>query len=50
MKAMDIPKTGKRGNAVAFKSRFGQCERQHVKATKPRTDAQHDAQFNTTLS
>ena len=44
MKIFDIPKSGKRGNVVAFKSRFGQCEREHVPPRKPRTDAQLQAQ------
>ncbi len=44
MKALDIPKSGKHGNTVAFKSRFGQCERAHVSPRKPRTDAQLRAQ------
>lgn len=44
MKTHDIPKSGKRGNVVAFKSRFGQCERENVKPTKPRTAAQRRAQ------
>jgi hypothetical protein len=40
MKELDIPKTGKRGNTVAFRTRYGQCERQHVKPRNPRTEAQ----------
>ena len=40
MKAFDIPRSGKRGSVVAFKSRFGQCERQHTRSRKPRTAAQ----------
>lgn len=40
MKTFDIPKSGKRGSVVAFKSRFGQCEREHTSSLKPRTDAQ----------
>jgi hypothetical protein len=40
MKTYDIPKSGKRGSVVAFKSRFGQCEREHTHARKPRTAAQ----------
>jgi hypothetical protein len=44
MKAHDIPKSGKRGRIVAFKSRFGQCEREHTRSTRPRTAAQRHAQ------
>ena len=40
MKTFDIPKSGKRGSVVAFKSRFGQCEREHTPSRKPRTAAQ----------
>ena len=40
MKAFDIPKSGKRGSVVAFKSRFGQIEREHTPSRKPRTAAQ----------
>ena len=40
MKAYDIPKSGKRGSVVAFKSRFGQVEREHTPSRKPRTAAQ----------
>jgi hypothetical protein len=44
MKAYDIPKSGKRGSVVAFKSRFGQCEREHTTSRKPRTAAQRRSQ------
>jgi hypothetical protein len=44
MKAYDIPKSGKRGSVVAFKSRFGQCEREHTSSQKPRTAAQLTSQ------
>jgi hypothetical protein len=44
MKAYDIPKSGKRGSVVAFKSRFGQCEREHTPSQKPRTAAQRRSQ------
>ena len=44
MKAFDIPKSGKRGSVVAFKSRFGQCEREHTPSQKPRTAAQRRSQ------
>ena len=44
MKAYDIPKSGKRGSVVAFKSRFGQCEREHTPSRKPRTAAQRRSQ------
>jgi hypothetical protein len=44
MKAYDIPKSGKRGSVVAFKSRFGQCEREHTRSRKPRTAAQRGSQ------
>ena len=40
MKAFDIPKSGKRGSVIFFKSRFGQCEREHTPSRKPRTAAQ----------
>jgi hypothetical protein len=40
MKELDIPKSGKCGNTVAFKSQYGQCERQHVKPANRRTYAQ----------
>ena len=44
MKSFDIPKSGKRGSVVAFKSRFGQCEREHAPSRKPRTAAQQRSQ------
>ena len=44
MKVFDIPKSGKRGKTVAFKSRFGQCERTHVPPTKRPTAAQRRSQ------
>ena len=44
MKTHDIPRSGKRGRIVAYKSRYGQCEREDVKPTKPWTQAQLDAQ------
>jgi hypothetical protein len=44
MKVYDIPKSGKRGRIVAFKSRYGQCEREHTSSTKPRTAAQRRSQ------
>lgn len=44
MKVFDIPKSGKRGRIVAFKNRFGQCERAHTPPTKRRTAAQRRAQ------
>jgi hypothetical protein len=43
MKVQDIPKSGKRGVIVAFKSRFGQCERAYTPARKHPTDAQLDS-------
>ena len=44
MKTFDIPKSGKRGSVVAFKSRFGQCERELTRSQKPRTAAQLTSQ------
>ena len=44
MKVLDISKSGKRGRVVAFKSRFGQCEREHSHPTKRRTASQRRAQ------
>jgi hypothetical protein len=44
MKTFDIPKSGKLHKVVAFKSRFGQCERTHTKSAKPPTKAQCDSQ------
>jgi hypothetical protein len=43
MKVHDIPKSGKRGKIVAFRSRFGECEREHTPATKRRTAAQQQS-------
>jgi hypothetical protein len=43
MKVHDIPKSGKRGKIVAFKSRFGQCEREHTPATKRPTAKQQQS-------
>ena len=40
MKELDIPKSGKRGNTVAFRTRYGQCEREHVQPKDPLTEAQ----------
>ena len=45
MKVRTIPSSGKRGNIVAFKSRFGQCERAHVSSRKAPTAAQLAAQM-----
>jgi hypothetical protein len=44
MKARTIPQSGKHGQIVAFKSRFIQCERQHLPLAKRRTAAQRRAQ------
>jgi hypothetical protein len=44
VKVLDIPKSGKRGKIVAFKSRFGQIEREHTRPSKPPTAAQRQAQ------
>jgi hypothetical protein len=44
MKELDIPKSGKRGLSVAFKSRFGQCQRQYVSPRKRSTTAQRESQ------
>ena len=40
MKELDVPKSGKRGNTVTYKSRFGQITRQHVVPRDPRTAVQ----------
>jgi hypothetical protein len=40
MKELDNPKTGKRANTVAFRTRYGQCSRDYVQPKNPRTDAQ----------
>jgi hypothetical protein len=40
MKELDNPKSGKRGNTVAFKTKYGQCEREHVQPKDPLTEAQ----------
>jgi hypothetical protein len=40
MKELDIPKSGKRGNTVSFRTRYGQCEREQVQARNPRTEVQ----------
>jgi hypothetical protein len=44
MKVHESPRSGKRGNVVAFRSRFGQCERAHNPLTKRPTAAQRRAQ------
>jgi hypothetical protein len=44
MKEYDIPKSGKRGQSVAFRSRFGQCQRAHVPPRKRPTAAQRQSQ------
>jgi len=44
VKTYDTPKSGKRGTVVAFKSRFGQCERAHAPRTRRRTAAQRRSQ------
>ncbi len=44
MKKLGPPQSGKLGNIVAFKSRFGQCEREHVATTPHWTEAQLQAQ------
>ncbi|MCX6922487.1 MAG: hypothetical protein NT154_04625 [Verrucomicrobia bacterium] len=40
MQSLDILKSGKHSNTVAFRTRYGQYERQYLKPTKPRTKAQ----------
>jgi hypothetical protein len=40
MKALKNPQSGKRGNVVSFKNRYGQVERAHVIAINPRTPSQ----------
>jgi len=40
MKVQDILKSGKRGNVVAYKGRYGQVERQHVPPRKRQSAAQ----------
>ena len=45
MKIQDIPKSGKRGQVVAFKSRYGQVERQHTPPRKRPTAAQLRVRF-----
>ena len=37
MKTLDIPKSGKCGNIVAYPSPFGQCQRQFLVPANPRT-------------
>ncbi len=44
MKVQDIPKSGKRGNVVAYRGRFGQVEREHVPVRRRRTTAQRRSQ------
>ncbi len=44
MKVREVPRSGKRGPIVAFRGRYGQCERQHTTSTKPRTAAQQRSQ------
>ena len=44
MKTLDIPKSGKRDSVVAFKGRFGQCEREDTPSQRPRTAAQQRSQ------
>ena len=39
MKTLDIPKSGKCGNIVAYHSRYGNCQRQFVIPANPRTPA-----------
>ena len=39
MKILDIPKSGKCGNTVAYPSRYGQCLRQYVVPANPQTPA-----------
>jgi hypothetical protein len=40
MKELDVPKSGRRGTTVTYKSRFGQITRQHVVPHDPRTAVQ----------
>ena len=40
MKELDVPKSGKLGNTVSYKSRYGQITRQYVVPRDPRTEAQ----------
>ena len=44
MKVTTVPQSGRRANVVAFKSRYGQCEREHVEPRKRRTAAQRHSQ------
>ena len=39
MKVLSIPSSGKCGNAVAYPSRYGQCQRQHVVPANHQTSA-----------
>jgi hypothetical protein len=40
MKVLSIPSSGKIGQAVAYRSRFGNCQRQYVIPANPRSPAQ----------
>jgi hypothetical protein len=42
MKELDVPKSGKLGNTVSYKSRYGQITRQYVVPRDPHTEAQMD--------
>jgi hypothetical protein len=42
MKVLDVPKSGKLGNTVSYKSRYGQITRQYVVPRDPHTAAQMD--------
>ena len=42
MKELDVPKSGKLGNTVSYKSRYGQITRQYVVPRDPHTAAQMD--------
>src|ERR1039458_2584889 len=44
MKVTTVPQSGRRANVVAFRSRYGQCEREHVEPRKRRTAAQRHSQ------
>lgn len=40
MKELDVPKTGKRGNVVAYRSRYGQVTREYIVPRDPHTETQ----------
>jgi hypothetical protein len=50
MKLSSIPKSGRKGSVVYFKTRHGKVARQYVRPSNPRHPGQHGYPLGPTLS